>query len=282
MQLARTSLKAVAWSHHLQTTLQSRPGASVAEGATSANLSSTLVSGSGQVANNDPQLFRAAGRSCLLKWPVDRKAALSRDSEWISMWSTTNEVVKQHETFEHCHIYLLPALWFSAPCPPSSNPLAEPGEALVRRLELSQRIIVNGQSSWMNLDDALINYFEWEKHVWECEKMTGNEGKPYVSFKQKFQSFEALSTYCDQVSLLVDVQCLWASGPGKPKHFVFAKRTTLINVRNLRAQHLYQSGQTWPNSGQWSTSLNNQLGATGLTTFQDDSMISMQVSRHLS
>lgn len=33
-----------------------------------ANLSSTLVSGSGQVANNDPQLFRAAGRSCLLKW----------------------------------------------------------------------------------------------------------------------------------------------------------------------------------------------------------------------
>ena len=98
--------------------------------------------------------------------------------------------------------------------------------------------------------------------LWECEKMTGNEGKPYVSFQQKFQSFEALSTYCDQVSLLVDVQCLWASGPGKPKHFVFAKRTTLIYVRNLRAQHLYQSGQTWPNSGQWSTSLINQLGWT--------------------
>lgn len=152
MQLARTSLKAVAWSHHLQTTLPSRPGASVAEGATSANLSSTLVSGSGQVANNDPQLFRAAGRSCLLKWrkmTVDRSLQLCHEIfEWISMWSTTNEVVKQHEKFEHCHIHLLPALWFSAPCPPSSNPLAEPGEALVRRLELSQRI-VNGQSSWM-------------------------------------------------------------------------------------------------------------------------------------
>ena len=82
------SPKAVAWSHHLQTTCSHQVLVLL---LASANLSSALVSGSGQVANNDPQLFWAAGRSCLL-WLNDKKQQISRwhkmyqnDSNWPAL-----------------------------------------------------------------------------------------------------------------------------------------------------------------------------------------------------
>lgn len=95
-----------------------------------------------------------------------------------------------------------------------------------------------------------------ERNMYEnVRKWQETKGNHMSSLNKSSKALKLCQHTAIKMSLLVDVQCLWASGPGKPKRFVFAKRTTLIYVRNLRAQHLYQSGQTWPNSGQWSTSL---------------------------